>query len=111
MANAAKLLNGKAGTPTGEDIAKQIEVLQNDISSLTSTIAQMGKAKGDEAVSTAKAKLSDVRDQANDHAETARLQAMELQGQANDFIRKQPATALGVAAGVGFLVGLLSTRK
>ena len=38
-------------------------------------------------------------------------QAAAVQGQANDFIKNQPAAALGIAAGLGFLVGLISSRK
>ncbi|WP_342076974.1 DUF883 domain-containing protein [Yoonia sp. SS1-5] len=111
MAASTKALNGKTANPSSEDLAKQIEILQKDLGQLTQTIAEIGKSKSDAAVSATKAKLSDARDHVADQAETAKLQAMELQGQANDFIRNQPATALGVAAGLGFLVGIMSTRK
>lgn len=108
---ATKALSSKNGSATTADLSDQIEILRNDLSALTQTIADLGKAKGDEAVSAAKAKAADVRDKAADHAETARLQALELQDRTNDFIRNQPATALGVAAGLGFLVGFMSSRK
>lgn len=111
MTTAMKKVNGKAGGPTGEDLAKQIETLQKDLNSLTKTMTEMGKAKGDAAVSATREKLSDARHHMSDVAETARLHAMEMQGQANDFISKQPATALGVAAGLGFLVGMMTSRK
>ena len=111
MATATKKLNGKQSGPTAEDLAKQIETLQSDLGTLTQTIADLGKAKGNEAVSATKAKLSDARDSVAEKADAARAQAVELQGQANDFIKQQPATALGIAAGLGFLVGMMTTRK
>lgn len=111
MATTAKRTNGKADGPTADDLAKQIEALQDDLGALTQTIADMGKAKGQAAVSATKAKLADARDNVADHAETARAQAAELHGQANDFVKNQPAAALGIAAGLGFLIGMMTTRK
>lgn len=96
---------------TTDDLAKQMEVLREDLSSLTRTIADFGKAKGDEAVATAKLRAEEAGQKLSGHADTARLKAMDAQDQANEFIRTQPATALGVAAAFGFLIGFLGSRK
>jgi len=102
----------KSIKPTsGEDLSAQIETLRKDLGELTQTIQGMGAASVKEAASTAKEKVDGIRDTAADQAETARLHAMELQDQAGDFVRNQPATAMGIAAGLGFLVGFLSSRK
>ena len=93
------------------DLSEQVETLRKDLASLTQTIADLGKAKGNEAVNAARAKVSDARDHAADAAETARLQAMEFQDKADSFIKHQPATALGIAAGIGFLIGFLGSRR
>lgn len=93
------------------DVGAQLEVLRDDIATLTHIIGDLAKTKGNEAVSTARAKASDLRDSAADHAETARLQALELQDRAGDFVRTQPATALAMAAGLGFLIGFFGSRK
>lgn len=111
MATAMEKLKSNADGVTSADLAKQVEVLRKDLGALTEIIADLGKAKGDEAVAAAKTKVDDVRERATDTADTARLQAMELQDQANDFIKNQPATALGIAAGIGFLVGFMGSRK
>lgn len=110
MATSTKSLNGNTSA-TSADLADQIETLRNDLSMLTNTIAEIGIAKGEDAVTAAKSKAADVKATAADSAETARLQAMELQGQANDFIKNQPVTALGIAAGIGFLIGFMGSRK
>lgn len=108
MTSVLKKVNATADS---DDLAAQVETLRQDLATLTHSISDLGKAKGDAAVNAAKAKMADVRDQAADTAETARLHAMELQGQADTFIKNQPAAALGIAAGVGFLVGFLGSRK
>lgn len=111
MANTSTTLNGNKDSISSADLAKQVEILRNDLSSLTEIIGDLGKAKGDEAIAAANAKAAEVRAKLHDSAETARLQAMEMQDQANHFIKTQPATALGLAAGVGFLIGFLGSRK
>lgn len=107
MPSTVKNINSKSG----DDLAAQIETLRNDLSTLTQTIADMGVASGKRAASAAKEKIDGARDTAADQAETARLHAMELQGKAGDFVRNQPAAAMGIAAGVGFVVGFLGSRK
>lgn len=97
--------------PNAADLSEQVETLRNDLATLTQTIADLGKAKGDDAVDVTKSKLSDARDNAADAVETARLQAMEMQDKADSFIKNQPAAALGIAAGLGFLAGFLGSRK
>jgi ElaB/YqjD/DUF883 family membrane-anchored ribosome-binding protein len=108
MASTLQKLNKSSDTA---DVSEQIATLRRDISALTQTISDLTKSKGDEAVSTAKSKLSDVRDQAVEASETPRLMAMELQDKTDAFIKKQPAAALGIAAGVGFLAGFLGSRN
>lgn len=100
MANA----KSKTADMSAEDLSDQIETLRNDLSALTQTIADIGKAKGEETVATAKAKMSEAREKASDTAEHARVRA-------EDFMQTQPATALGIAAGIGFLIGFLGSRK
>jgi len=107
---AATVKNIKSDTTTS-GLSNQVETLRSELSELTQTISDMGKAKGNEALSTVKSKAADALNTVEDQTETARLHAMELQDQATDFIKKQPVMALGIAAGVGVLVGILSARK
>lgn len=102
MSSTNKTVNGKDVTIS--DLSDQIEILKADIASLTGTLSDYGKAKGAEAAKTAKDTVSDA-------ALEARVKALDAQKQAEDFIRTQPATALGLAAGIGFLVGLITSRR
>lgn len=111
MATATKKANGRNNDASPEDIADQLAVLREDLSVLTKTIADLGQDAGDDALAALKSKAGDVRDKASQSADAARAQTAQLQAQANDFIRDQPAAALGIAAGLGFLVGLLGARR
>ncbi len=95
---------------TPSDLTNQIDTLRGDLSTLKQIVTDLGKSKADDALSAVKAKATEAKDVVVDQTETARLHAMELQGQAGDFIKTRPATALCVAAGLGFLVGYLSQR-
>lgn len=108
---ARKLAEVTDRSASAEDVADQIATLRNDVNDLTRLIADLGKSKGDEISEAAQAKVDEMRDSARAHAAAVSDQATALQGQANDFVRNQPATALGIAAGLGFLVGYMGSRK
>lgn len=87
-----------------EDLSVQIDALKHDIAAITQSLGDYGKAKQAELRDTA-------RHTAQDLAETSKQRALQAQAEAENFVRTQPATALGIAAGLGFLVGMMTTRK
>lgn len=89
---------------TLENLSAQINILKDDIAALTGTVGEYGKDRGRAAANSA-------RSTANDLADQGRKKALETQDATEEFVRTQPATALGIAAGVGFLVGLIATRR
>ncbi len=89
---------------TVEDLSAQIDILKNDLASLTHSLSDFGTAKTQHAAEAARAKAVELREAGRDRAEASL-------GQAEDFVRTQPATAMGIAAGVGFLVGMLTTAR
>ncbi|MFG6566876.1 YqjD family protein [Sulfitobacter sp. 1A13679] len=100
----AKTTTAAAKEVTIDDLSDQIALLKKDIASLTETLGDYGKARSEEMRDNA-------RNAANDFADTGRLKAMEVQQQAEEFLKTQPGTALGIAAGIGFLVGLVTARR
>jgi ElaB/YqjD/DUF883 family membrane-anchored ribosome-binding protein len=78
--------------------------LKDDIAALTGSMSDYSKTKARDATDQA-------RSAAHDYAEAGKEKAVEAQQSAEAFIRTQPATALGIAAGVGFLVGLITARR
>lgn len=92
------------GEVSVEDLSAQMDILKSDLSNLTQTLSDYGIAKSHEASRAAK-------DAASQMSAASRKKAYEAQAQAEEFVHSQPATALGIAAGLGFLIGMMTARK
>lgn len=104
MAKATVNGNSNHENVSVQDLSEQLEILKKDIAGLSATLGEYTRAKGHEATATAKAKAQEL-------ATDGREKALEAQMQAEEFVRNQPASALGIAAGLGFLVGLFTARR
>lgn len=89
----------------------EIKSLIADVEDLLSRIADLKDAdvvrvrsKVMNAIDTAKTSLSD-------SADTVRRQAQRVASTADDYVRDSPWAAVGVAALVGAVVGILATRR
>ena len=56
-------------------------------------------------------KLGNLRESASDVGRRGREQAMEYRSDVEDFVRNDPVKSIAIAAGVGFLLGILMCRK
>ncbi len=103
--------NGKDNTPSQEELIAQIDTIKSDIGALTKLMADYAGAKEEEIES----RLKDTADRAKAHgqlaADQAKAQAAEFGAHANRFVAEKPGMALGIAAGFGFLVGMLGARR
>ncbi|MCE8006131.1 DUF883 domain-containing protein [Aestuariivita sp.] len=107
----AQTTNGKTSTPDTSDLAAQIETLKTDLANLTSMIGEIGTAQSERAKGAIQDKLEGARETGAARVADAKDQAAKLGAEANDFVVRQPATALGIAAGIGFLIGMLGARR
>ena len=89
----------------------EIKNLIADVEDLMARIADLKDAdvvrvrgKVQRAVDATKQSLSD-------SAETLRRQAREVANTADDYVRESPWQAIGIAALVGAVVGILATRR
>lgn len=89
---------------TIDELSAQIETLKNDLSTLTSTLSDYGVGKAEEVKQTAQQKAQEFKSAGRD-------KAIEAQLHTEEFVKTQPATALGLAAGLGFLVGMITSRR
>ncbi len=89
----------RATTPSTEDLSLQVEALKADISRLTETIGAYGRAKGTQYRAEAQRRADHYRDEAQ-----GRVDEIEA------YVQHNPAQALGIAAGIGLLIGLFSRR-
>lgn len=94
-----------------QDLAAQIDALKADISRITSTLTEIGTAKKDAAVASAREGAATLRAEGAKQVEYAQATAEEYGAQAADAIRRQPAAAVGIAVAAGFLAGMLTGRK
>jgi len=77
---------------------------------LRATAAQTGdkveemRARAEESVRMAKERLSGIEEETLKHARA-------LAGEADEFVRGNPWQAIGIAAGIGLVLGLLMSRR
>lgn len=101
MAKSTTSINGDVSV---EDLSAQIDILKTDLSNLTHALSDYGISKSNEASQAARETVANV-------SAASRKKAYEAQAQAEEFVHSQPATALGLAAGLGFLIGMMTARK
>lgn len=77
---------------------------------LRATAAQTGdkvqeiRARAEESVRQAKERLAGIEEEALKHARV-------LAGEADEYVRGNPWQAVGIAAGIGLVLGVLLTRR
>ena len=112
---ASETKSAKAGESSDfardtEALQEQIEALKGDIAAIGATLKDLVKASVREgrakAERTAEEYVRQGQDQADAAMESARAYGEALEGQ----ITKNPFTAVLVALGLGYLVGLMSRR-
>ncbi|QFS82618.1 hypothetical protein FIU97_07345 [Roseivivax sp. THAF40] len=89
----------------------QIDTLKADLASITDMLGEIGVRRKDETLEAAKARYASARSEGERLYSEARHRAEDAQDQALEAIRRQPATAIGLAVGMGFLFGFLTSRK
>jgi ElaB/YqjD/DUF883 family membrane-anchored ribosome-binding protein len=104
MAKSNASLNGSRNTVSVDDLSAQIDLLKNDLANLTQTLSDYSVAKSQDANRAARDTAAEVQTLSRDAAHKA-------QAQAEEFVQNQPATSLGLAAGLGFLVGMMTARR
>lgn len=93
---------------TEGELEKDIAALKADMAKLVQTISSLAAQKGDEAyrsVSDAKAKA---QRRAGEMIEDAQSTAYEYRDEVNAAIERNPMTAVLIALGLGFVIGMMS---
>lgn len=89
---------------TTRELQQQISTLRDDISQLTETVTKYGKAQ-------ARAGINSVREAGAQRLSQAEDFATRTVADTEEYVRTHPAASVGMAAGLGFLVGLMTTRR
>jgi ElaB/YqjD/DUF883 family membrane-anchored ribosome-binding protein len=98
--------------------SSEIKSLIADVEDLMARIADLKDAdvvrvrgKVQRAVDATKQSLADGADAVRQHAQAIRQQAQNAASTADDYVRDSPWQAVGIAALVGAVVGILATRR
>jgi ElaB/YqjD/DUF883 family membrane-anchored ribosome-binding protein len=96
---------------TTDQLLADLKTVMNDAEALLrATSAQTGekiqevRARAEESLRQAKQRLSSIEDE-------ALRRAREVADATDEYVRDNPWQSVGIAAGVGLLVGLLLTRR
>lgn len=111
--------NGKTDM---KDVSAQIDTIKGDIAALTALMSDLAEDRKTEAAARADDTASALRRSAAQTIDTAQTKAVETGEKmrsdaeaafhtAEENVRQQPAMAVGIAAGLGFLVGMMATRR
>lgn len=93
------------------DLSRQVAVLREDIANLTAIVAEYSKAQGGQIKAIVADKAADLAESSAKAANSAKATAKVAYSEAEESIRSNPASAVGIAAGLGFLVGLMTSRR
>ena len=97
--------------PTMADLTGQIDTLKSDIAKLTGLMGEYGSAKAASARDMARDKAKELRSEGERYAHEAGRMASDGAEAALDAVRRQPASAVALAVGIGFLLGLVSSNR
>ncbi|AYD02370.1 DUF883 family protein [Neorhizobium sp. NCHU2750] len=99
-----------ASAASTKDIELQLEQLREDIASLAKTVAAVGNEKASEVKGKAKRAAAEATDASYQIAEAAKNQAISLEQDLERQIRANPIQSVAIAAGLGFVLALLTRR-
>lgn len=96
-------------SPTREqELEAQVSQLQADLKAITDTLGKLTGEKVGEARSLATSEMKNLQAKGQQMLDDAQDQAGEMEKQLKDTIREKPLTAVAAAAGIGFVLALLT---
>lgn len=97
--------------PSTEELQKQVAALKDDVAALTSALEEYGAAQGAHLKSSAQNAAREAVRTGEETLHAAQDQAARAYHNSEKHIRENPAAAVGLAAGIGFVVGLFAGRR
>ncbi len=92
------------------DVEKQLEKLSAEIAALTKIVASFGTGKLDEASQQAKTLADEVAQRSSAAAADIKDRLTTVESDLENHIRTHPLASVGIAAGLGFILAILSRR-
>ena len=96
---------------TTDQLVEDLKTVMRDAEALIkATSAQTGE-KIQEVRARAEASLKQAQERLSEIEDEALRRARELAGATEDYVRENPWQSLGIAAGIGLLLGVLISRR
>jgi len=98
-----------------ENVSRQIDELRSEVAEVTRTMSDMAKARGQVASDAVQSEGSRLYREGGKQLGHLQSRAGDMAHQARDVVRHEPmlaaATAMGIAAGIGLIVGIVMLRR
>lgn len=107
-ANIENAVDSAVESTREEQLEAQVAQLQNDLKSITHTLAKLTENRVEGAKEYASAEFRQLKRRGQHVLEDAQGQAEEYEQQLKDTIREKPLTAVATAVGIGFVLALLT---
>lgn len=95
----------------GADLSAQIDELRAKLEEMVEHLAASGKTQAKSFADSASAEVKYLGKKARRKKARLEAQAGDLADDAVQFLRHRPMAALGIAAGLGLVIGLFATRR
>lgn len=105
---ASTAAKSAVATTREEELEAQVAQLQDDLKSITETLAKLSGEKFGEAKAVAKTEFKHLKRKGEEVLSDAQDQAEHVEKQLKDTIREKPLTSVATALGVGFVLALLT---
>lgn len=103
---------GNNGSPAStEDLGAQVETLRKDIAAIAGTLRQLVNQETETGKKRIKKRAAQLRERGYDAASEVRAQGDAMIDDAQTAISTNPFTAVLVAVGLGFLLGIMSRKS
>lgn len=93
-----------------QELEAEIAKLREDIAKLSEQIATTGEKSYTAARHAANEKIEELRAKGEETVEQLRDSADDIEKQVTAHVRAKPVTSLAVAAGIGYLFALITSR-
>ena len=107
VGNAAKT----AGKQVGAVASDELENLRADLDDLISRLPSLSDIDLEKAKDNLMQKIAETKEAARDVAQDAREQLDHGIECSRDYVKERPLQSVGYAAAIGFLIGLLTSRR
>ena len=96
--------------PTKDELKAQLEATRRDMEILASMVRERATAGVFQARDAAYERADELSAEARALIGTAQAEALRLTDEASDQIRRNPLTAIAIAFGLGWLIGMLNRK-